>query len=72
MGPHRAIPFLSLALAFGLLGCATVIEETKVELPCVVDGKQVGTFTRALKTDGTLVYVFDESCSGPANQTKAE
>jgi hypothetical protein len=72
MGPQRAIPFLSLALAFGLLGCATVIEETKVELPCVVDGKQVGTFTRALKTDGTLVYVFDESCSDPAGQTKAE
>lgn len=43
MGPHKAIPILPLALALSLLGCATVMEETKVELPCVVDGKQVGS-----------------------------
>lgn len=71
MGPHRAIPFLSLALAYGLLGCATVMEETEVEFPCVVDGKQVGTYTRALRTDGTLVYVFDETCSRVLSRTTA-
>jgi hypothetical protein len=60
--PFRAISFLSPALVFSLLGCATVVEETKVEFPCVVDGKQVGKYTRALMTDGTLVYVFDEAC----------
>ena len=39
-----------------------MMEETKVELPCVIDGKQFGTYTRALRTDGTLVYVYDEAC----------
>ncbi len=69
MSQHWAVRFLCLALAFGLLGCASVLEETKVELPCVVDGKQVGTYTRALKTDGTLVYVFDEACRGSASES---
>jgi len=49
-----------------------VVEETKVELPCVVDGAQVDTCTRAVKTDGTLVYVFGEACSRPVGQTKRE
>lgn len=41
-----------------------------MELPCLVDGKKVGTFTRSLKTDGTLVYVFDEACNLTSAQTK--
>ena len=69
MEPFRAIPFLSPALVFSLLGCATVVEETKAELPCVVDGTQLGTYTRALKADGTLVYVFDEACSRAPSRT---
>lgn len=71
MAPFRVIRFLSCALLVSaLLGCSTLLEETKVELPCLVDGKKVGTFTRSLKTDGTLVYVFDEACNLTSAQTK--
>jgi hypothetical protein len=71
MAPARFIPFLWWALSVcPLLGCSTVTEETTVERPCLVDGKQVGTYTRSLKTDGTLVYVFDEACNRTSAQIK--
>lgn len=55
-----------------LLGCATPLKEKKVELPCLVDGRQVGSYTRALKTDGTRVYVFDEAWTRTSSQIKVE
>jgi hypothetical protein len=55
----------AVLLSSPLLACTTVTDEMESTFPCILDGKQVGTYTRALQTDGTLVYIFDEGCNRP-------
>ena len=34
-----------------------------VSAPCLVDGREVGYYTRTLQADGTVAYTFSEGCS---------
>jgi len=45
-------------------GGAPDIQHTKesVTRPCVVDGKQVGTYTRTTNRDGAVSYSYSDDC----------
>jgi hypothetical protein len=61
----RAVCLVVFCLAVLNSSCAT--QGDSAILPCLVDGKQSGTYTRTKNQDGTLSYDFSPDCQVTAD-----
>jgi len=57
-------------LGTALVACSARPAPNSVTMPCIIDGKEVGTYTRKTNPDGTFVYVFSEGCSSGSKPSR--